>query len=90
MLNRTRYKIVWPFSDISVHLGATAGLRLLNLTSPDLVQNILDECYKTINNFTNWSISEENGAQVLSGDEEALFGWISVNLIEGKMGPKFF
>ena len=76
------------FSDISVHLGATAGLRLLNLTSPDLVQNILDECYKTINNFANWSIFEETGARVLSGDEEALFGWISVNLIEG--GVKVF
>ena len=78
------------FSDISVHFGATAGLRLLNLTSPDSVQNILDECYKSINNFANWSISEENGARVISGEEEALFGWISVNLIKGKMRPKFF
>ena len=58
-------------------------MRLLNMTDPGLVQIILEELYTTITNFANWSVSKENGVRVLSGEDEAIFGWISANLMAG-------
>ena len=67
-----------------IYLGATAGLRLLNLTNPNAVKNILNKTEDTITNFANWQMVP-NSVRVLSGAEEAIFGWISaLNLENGQ------
>ena len=63
-------------SDTSVYLGATAGLRLLNISDWKSVDEILNVTTLTIQQNTIWNIVP-GSIRVLSGQEEALFGWIS-------------
>ena len=82
-------------SDTRVYLGATAGLRLLNISDWNVVNEILNVTKVTIGNLgvtktqtmqthfffylgnnTNWNMVP-GSIRVLSGQEEALFGWIS-------------
>ena len=63
-------------------MGAT-GLRLLNITKPKAVQNILEATRNAFANYgENWAFSSE----FLSGRDEDIFGWISANLMAGNFG----
>lgn len=71
--------VLGPFP---LFLGATAGIRILNLTKPELV----DEIMSSIN--TNLSNSDFNGrsldvkqVRILSGSEEGLYAWVTVNYL---------
>jgi len=63
-----------------VRLGATAGLRLLTIKEQDGIMGFATKALsdKTINTFKSY------GAIVLSGEEEAIYGWLAVNYFSGK------
>ncbi|XP_051893445.1 ectonucleoside triphosphate diphosphohydrolase 2-like [Pristis pectinata] len=58
-------------------LGATAGMRLLNLTNPEATQDILAEINSTLRSYSFSS----RGAKILSGKEEGVFGWVTANYL---------
>ncbi|KAL4609393.1 ectonucleoside triphosphate diphosphohydrolase 2-like [Arapaima gigas] len=60
-----------------VYLGATAGMRLLNITSPSASDQILQEVSQTIQSYP----FDFRGAVILSGQEEGAYGWVTVNYL---------
>ncbi|XP_066520544.1 ectonucleoside triphosphate diphosphohydrolase 8 [Hoplias malabaricus] len=63
-----------------VYLGATAGMRLLNLQNQTQADMILAEVTKTIQSYP----FDFQGAKIISGNEEGAYGWITINyLLEG-------
>ncbi|XP_065551818.1 ectonucleoside triphosphate diphosphohydrolase 8-like isoform X3 [Lathamus discolor] len=59
------------------YLGATAGMRLLREQNSTKAQQVFAEVAKAIGEYP----VEFRGAQVLTGNEEGSFGWISVNFL---------
>ncbi|XP_038124190.1 ectonucleoside triphosphate diphosphohydrolase 2 [Cyprinodon tularosa] len=60
-----------------VYLGATAGMRLLNISNPEQSSQILDEVGLKIKSYPfNYS-----GATILSGQQEGAYGWVTVNYL---------
>ncbi|KAM4647847.1 ectonucleoside triphosphate diphosphohydrolase 8-like isoform 2-T2 [Amazona ochrocephala] len=59
------------------YLGATAGMRLLREQNSTKAQQVFAQVAKTIGEYP----VEFRGAQVLTGNEEGSFGWISVNFL---------
>eukprot|EP00066_Takifugu_rubripes_P009576 XP_003976659.1 PREDICTED: ectonucleoside triphosphate diphosphohydrolase 2 [Takifugu rubripes] len=60
-----------------VYLGATAGMRLLQLSSPQQSFQILQEVSQKIQSYP----FDYRGASVLSGQEEGAYGWVTVNYL---------
>ncbi|XP_028319340.1 ectonucleoside triphosphate diphosphohydrolase 2-like isoform X2 [Gouania willdenowi] len=60
-----------------VYLGATAGMRLLQKSSPDVSDQILQEVEHKIQSYP----FKYQGASILSGQEEGVFGWVTVNYL---------
>lgn len=60
-----------------VYLGATAGMRLLNISSPELSVQILQEVGRKIQSYP----FSYQGAAILSGQEEGAYGWVTVNYL---------
>lgn len=60
-----------------VYLGATAGMRLLNISSPELSVQILQEVGHKIQSYP----FSYRGAAILSGQEEGAYGWVTVNYL---------
>ncbi|XP_068430993.1 ectonucleoside triphosphate diphosphohydrolase 2 [Clinocottus analis] len=60
-----------------VYLGATAGMRLLNMSSPELSAQILQEVGHKIQSYP----FSFQGATVLSGQSEGAYGWVTVNYL---------
>ncbi|XP_029025795.1 ectonucleoside triphosphate diphosphohydrolase 2 [Betta splendens] len=60
-----------------VYLGATAGMRLLRISSPEQCSEILQEVGHKIQS----SPFDFRGAAVLSGQEEGAYGWVTVNYL---------
>uniref|UniRef100_H3CHH8 Ectonucleoside triphosphate diphosphohydrolase 2 n=1 Tax=Tetraodon nigroviridis TaxID=99883 RepID=H3CHH8_TETNG len=60
-----------------VYLGATAGMRLLQLSSPEQASQILQEVSQKIQSYP----FNYRGASVLSGQEEGAYGWVTVNYL---------
>lgn len=60
-----------------VYLGATAGMRLLNLQNQSQADSILAEVTKTIQSYS----FDFRGARILNGMEEGAFGWITINYL---------
>ncbi|XP_041825329.1 ectonucleoside triphosphate diphosphohydrolase 2 [Melanotaenia boesemani] len=60
-----------------VYLGATAGMRLLNVSSPELSSQILQEVGQKIQSYP----FNFQGAAILSGQEEGAYGWVTVNYL---------
>ncbi|XP_034402656.1 ectonucleoside triphosphate diphosphohydrolase 2 [Cyclopterus lumpus] len=60
-----------------VYLGATAGMRLLDMSSPELSAQILQEVGLKIQSYP----FSFQGASVLSGHSEGAYGWITVNYL---------
>lgn len=74
-------------SAVSVYLGATAGMRLLNLTEPDVAEKLLKSAETAILASGGWQVAD-NDLRILSGSEEAIFGWISANIFAGSLGAE--
>ncbi|XP_060790955.1 ectonucleoside triphosphate diphosphohydrolase 2 [Neoarius graeffei] len=60
-----------------VYLGATAGMRLLNISSPEKSTQVLQEVKQTIKSFP----FKFEGARILSGKEEGAYGWVTNNYL---------
>ncbi|XP_062324876.1 ectonucleoside triphosphate diphosphohydrolase 8 [Osmerus eperlanus] len=69
-----------------VYLGATAGMRLLQLTNQTQTEQVMEQVAKVIQSFP----FDFRGARILSGIEEGAYGWITVNyLLEGFIKHSF-
>ncbi|KAG9354447.1 hypothetical protein JZ751_001157 [Albula glossodonta] len=63
-----------------IYLGATAGMRLLQMQNVTQAERVMDEVTKTIKKYP----FDFKGARILSGTEEGAYGWITINyLLEG-------
>uniref|UniRef100_A0A8D3D411 Ectonucleoside triphosphate diphosphohydrolase 2 n=1 Tax=Scophthalmus maximus TaxID=52904 RepID=A0A8D3D411_SCOMX len=60
-----------------VYLGATAGMRLLQISSPEQAVQILQEVGHKIQSYP----FNYQDATVLSGQEEGAYGWVTVNYL---------
>uniref|UniRef100_A0AAY4EK76 Ectonucleoside triphosphate diphosphohydrolase 2 n=1 Tax=Denticeps clupeoides TaxID=299321 RepID=A0AAY4EK76_9TELE len=60
-----------------VYLGATAGMRLLNMSNPKESDKILEEVGKKLKMYP----FDFRGASILSGQEEGAYGWVTVNYL---------
>ncbi|XP_061867500.1 ectonucleoside triphosphate diphosphohydrolase 8-like [Colius striatus] len=63
--------------DTPVYLGATAGMRLLREQNSSEAQQIFAEIARAIGEYP----LAFHGAQILTGNEEGSFGWITVNYL---------
>ncbi|KAG8546956.1 hypothetical protein GDO81_029421 [Engystomops pustulosus] len=61
------------------YLGATAGMRLLELENETKTQQIFDEVSKTLSRYP----VKFQGARILEGEEEGSLGWVTVNYLLG-------
>uniref|UniRef100_A0A8C9P4I5 Ectonucleoside triphosphate diphosphohydrolase 2 n=1 Tax=Spermophilus dauricus TaxID=99837 RepID=A0A8C9P4I5_SPEDA len=60
-----------------LYLGATAGMRLLNLTSPEASATVLAAVTRTLTQYP----FDFRGARILSGQDEGVFGWVTANYL---------
>lgn len=60
-----------------VYLGATAGMRLLQISSPHQSAQILQEVEQKLRSYP----FDFRGAAILSGEEEGAYGWVTVNYL---------
>ncbi|XP_057581225.1 ectonucleoside triphosphate diphosphohydrolase 2 [Hippopotamus amphibius kiboko] len=61
-----------------LYLGATAGMRLLNLTSPEASANVLAAVTQKLTQYP----FDFRGARILSGQDEGVFGWVTTNYLQ--------
>ncbi|KAM6986150.1 ectonucleoside triphosphate diphosphohydrolase 2-like [Aplochiton taeniatus] len=71
VIPRTRHQLT------PVYLGATAGMRLLNITNPEQSAQVLQDVGNTIQSYP----FNYQGAAILSGQEEGAYGWVTVNYL---------
>ncbi|TRY67312.1 hypothetical protein TCAL_05159 [Tigriopus californicus] len=64
-------------SDIPIYVGATAGMRILQESKPEDVDEILEVIERVIKN----SRFEVGDVAILSGSDESLYSWLSVNVL---------
>ncbi|XP_066436165.1 ectonucleoside triphosphate diphosphohydrolase 8-like [Eleutherodactylus coqui] len=68
------------------YLGATAGMRLLDLQNKTASDKVLAEVSKTISRYP----VDFRGARIITGQEEGSYGWITINyLLESFMKYSF-
>ncbi|XP_074145184.1 ectonucleoside triphosphate diphosphohydrolase 2 [Sminthopsis crassicaudata] len=60
-----------------LYLGATAGMRLLNLTNPSASTSVLSSVSETLRKYP----FEFGGARILSGQDEGVLGWVTANYL---------
>ncbi|XP_041050180.1 ectonucleoside triphosphate diphosphohydrolase 2-like [Carcharodon carcharias] len=65
-------------AETPLYLGATAGMRLLSLTDPEATNRILTSIITTLRSY-NFNYQ---GAKILTGNEEGVFGWITANYLQ--------
>ncbi|XP_056900626.1 ectonucleoside triphosphate diphosphohydrolase 3 isoform X2 [Takifugu flavidus] len=65
-------------------LGATAGMRLLHMTDEQRSNNIM----KSLKQFLNSLPFDFKNASIISGQEEGLYGWVTVNYLMGNFLEK--
>ncbi|NXT68765.1 ENTP8 diphosphohydrolase, partial [Chaetops frenatus] len=63
--------------DVLVYLGATAGMRLLREQNSSAAEQVLAEVAKTMQEYP----VAFKGAQILTGEEEGAYGWITINYL---------
>ncbi|XP_022286416.2 ectonucleoside triphosphate diphosphohydrolase 8-like [Crassostrea virginica] len=69
-----------------VYLGATAGMRLIQAVNSSKSEIIMNVVRDTIG-LSKFQFSHpKTQARILTGAEEGLFSWISVNYVTGKFG----
>ncbi|XP_072908232.1 ectonucleoside triphosphate diphosphohydrolase 2-like isoform X2 [Hemitrygon akajei] len=64
-------------AETPLYLGATAGMRLLNLTDPEATQKVFAAINSTLRSYS----FSYRGAKILSGNEEGVFGWVTANYL---------
>ncbi|XP_072106772.1 ectonucleoside triphosphate diphosphohydrolase 2-like isoform X2 [Mobula birostris] len=64
-------------SETPLYLGATAGMRLLNLTDPEATRKVFAAVNSTLRSYS----FSYRGAKILSGNEEGVFGWVTANYL---------
>ncbi|KAM4028571.1 ectonucleoside triphosphate diphosphohydrolase 3 isoform 4-T5 [Anomaloglossus baeobatrachus] len=67
-----------------VYLGATAGMRLLRLKNESAAQGVLF----SIENYFQTQPFSFRGAHIITGQEEGVYGWITVNYLMGNFLEK--
>eukprot|EP00051_Salpingoeca_urceolata_P004426 m.64932 g.64932 ORF g.64932 m.64932 type:complete len:511 (-) comp13627_c0_seq2:1795-3327(-) len=65
-----------------VYLRATAGMRVVHENTPDVAGEILASVLDT---FLSSDFSDDSSAQILPGEEEGAFGWVTANYITGTL-----
>ncbi|XP_018863981.1 ectonucleoside triphosphate diphosphohydrolase 2 isoform X2 [Parus major] len=60
-----------------LYLGATAGMRLLNIADPQVSDAVLRAVAATLKTYP----FDFRGAKILSGEEEGVFGWVTANYL---------
>ncbi|KFO99086.1 Ectonucleoside triphosphate diphosphohydrolase 2, partial [Calypte anna] len=60
-----------------LYLGATAGMRLLNITNLQASDAVLRAVAATLKSYP----FDFRGAKILSGEEEGVFGWVTANYL---------
>lgn len=78
---------VVPQKDVKktvIYFGATAGLRLLCTRDPDKCDKILESVRRAVNSF-KFRQTKAARVRVLSGMEEGTFGWITANILKGRL-----
>lgn len=69
-----------------VFLGATAGMRMLNIVNKTQSDAILKEVRKSIKKSPFKFDHQEQQARIISGQEEGTFGWVTANYLSGTYG----
>ncbi|XP_056331309.1 ectonucleoside triphosphate diphosphohydrolase 3 [Danio aesculapii] len=67
-----------------VFLGATAGMRLLHMTNEGRSNDVL----KKMKNYLSSLPFKFQNASIISGQEEGLYGWMTVNYLKGNFLEK--
>ncbi|XP_063160018.1 ectonucleoside triphosphate diphosphohydrolase 3 isoform X1 [Candoia aspera] len=67
-----------------VYLGATAGMRLLRLQNESAASEVL----QSIQTYFTSQPFEFRGAQIITGQEEGVYGWITANYLKGNFLEK--
>ncbi|XP_030889822.1 ectonucleoside triphosphate diphosphohydrolase 3 isoform X2 [Leptonychotes weddellii] len=67
-----------------IYLGATAGMRLLRLQNETAANEVLAR----IQNYFKSQPFDFRGAQIISGQEEGIYGWITANYLMGNFLEK--
>lgn len=67
--------------DLLIYLGATAGMRMLNLSEPDKATKII-EVIKSKFNLAGLNLKK---ITIITGKEEGLFAWVSANYLSGSL-----
>ncbi|XP_034425872.1 ectonucleoside triphosphate diphosphohydrolase 1 isoform X2 [Hippoglossus hippoglossus] len=68
-------------SETPLYLGATAGMRLLNLEN----SFASDEVFQAVGEALQKFPFSFQGARILSGQEEGAFGWVTVNYLDDRL-----
>lgn len=66
-----------------IYLGATAGMRLLKETNPAAADRILESVRRTLSSSP--FMFKDDYARIISGEEEGLSSWITVNYLNGAL-----
>lgn len=65
-----------------IYLGATAGMRLLELKRPAVATLIFEQVKSSLGNYTDEDkVFSVKQVRTLSGQEEGLFAWIAANFL---------
>lgn len=64
-----------------LYLGATAGMRLLNMED----SAASDQVFQAVSESLQKSPFSFQGARILSGQEEGAFGWVTVNYLDDRL-----
>lgn len=64
-----------------LYLGATAGMRLLNIEN----SAASDQVFQAVSESLQKSPFSFQGARILSGQEEGAFGWVTVNYLDDRL-----
>ncbi|XP_008592127.1 PREDICTED: ectonucleoside triphosphate diphosphohydrolase 3, partial [Galeopterus variegatus] len=67
-----------------IYLGATAGMRLLRLQNETAAKEVL----ASIQSYFKAQPFDFRGAQIISGQEEGVYGWITANYLMGNFLEK--
>ncbi|KAI6074678.1 Ectonucleoside triphosphate diphosphohydrolase 3 isoform X1 [Aix galericulata] len=79
-LNKVKERIpVHLHKTTSVYLGATAGMRLLRLQNETAANEVL----ASVQHYFRAQPFEFRGAQIITGTEEGVYGWITANYLMG-------
>ncbi|XP_057681424.1 ectonucleoside triphosphate diphosphohydrolase 1 isoform X2 [Corythoichthys intestinalis] len=68
-------------AETPLYLGATAGMRLLNMKN----STASDEVFRAVSDALQTFPFSYQGARILSGQEEGAFGWVTVNYLDDRL-----